>query len=298
MRQISNETKIHCMRLPFSYELTTHTRYLFNGMEADNEVKGNGNSYTTEYRQYDPRLGRWLCIDPMASLRISLNPYNSMSNNPISRIDPKGNIDDNYTIHEDGKIQVEKTNDKTDNFKYVNNEGLTTDLGTYEKNNKGLIDFPAKSEGIVRYGPNDKKGDHWVNPKLAAILFGVGKLRKDNGQSEIQIGDLSNSEAVSPNTSHKSHKNGNNADIRLVREDEKNLPTNVNNPNFSLEKSQELVDQLKLFGAKTILSYPNNEGIILKGTTMYPGHKDHLHITNYEINEPAVISLPEIIVKP
>ena len=38
-------------------------RYMFNGMEADPELKGNGNSYTTEFRQYDPRLGRWLSLN-------------------------------------------------------------------------------------------------------------------------------------------------------------------------------------------------------------------------------------------
>ena len=33
-------------------------RYAYNGMEQDNEVSDKGNSYTTEFRQYDPRLGR------------------------------------------------------------------------------------------------------------------------------------------------------------------------------------------------------------------------------------------------
>ncbi|MBT3424521.1 MAG: hypothetical protein HOD63_10470 [Bacteroidetes bacterium] len=34
-------------------------RFGFNGIEKDNEVFGTGNSYTTMFRQYDPRLGRW-----------------------------------------------------------------------------------------------------------------------------------------------------------------------------------------------------------------------------------------------
>jgi hypothetical protein len=45
--------------------LSDDYRFGFNGMEKDNEVKGQGKSYTTEFRQLDPRLGgRWWSIDP------------------------------------------------------------------------------------------------------------------------------------------------------------------------------------------------------------------------------------------
>ncbi len=38
-------------------------RYGFQGMERDDEVSGSGNAYTTEFRGYDPRLGRWKSYD-------------------------------------------------------------------------------------------------------------------------------------------------------------------------------------------------------------------------------------------
>src|SRR5690606_30860513 len=65
-------------------------RYGFNGMEKDDEVKGAGNSYTTEFRQYDPRLGRWLSIDPLFSNFPWQSPYAAFDNNPILLVDPKG----------------------------------------------------------------------------------------------------------------------------------------------------------------------------------------------------------------
>jgi RHS repeat-associated protein len=43
-------------------------RFGFNGMEKDDEMIGSGNSYTTYFRQYDPRLGRWKCMDPIIFL--------------------------------------------------------------------------------------------------------------------------------------------------------------------------------------------------------------------------------------
>jgi len=60
-------------------------------MEMDNETKGEGNSYTTHFRQLDPRIGRWLTIDPI--FKDFQSPYVSMSNNPIWRIDPNGDDD-------------------------------------------------------------------------------------------------------------------------------------------------------------------------------------------------------------
>ncbi len=66
--------------------------YSFNGMEHDNEIKGKGNSYTTFFRQNDPRLGRWLSPDPVFQPQQS--PYCSMNNNPILLNDAMGDIVD------------------------------------------------------------------------------------------------------------------------------------------------------------------------------------------------------------
>ena len=64
-------------------------RYGFNGMEQDEEVKGAaGLNYTTEYRQYDARVGRWFSPDPVVKPWES--PYTGFANNPIYYIDPSG----------------------------------------------------------------------------------------------------------------------------------------------------------------------------------------------------------------
>ena len=75
-------------------------RFGYNGMEKDNAVKGNGNSYTTEFRQYDPRLGRWLSLDPLMHEFPWMSPYVAFNNNPIYFIDPlglEGGPPDKYT---------------------------------------------------------------------------------------------------------------------------------------------------------------------------------------------------------
>ncbi len=65
-------------------------RYLYNGMEVDNEVSGNGNSYTTEFRQYDPRLGRWKSLDPLMNQFPWMSPYVAFDNNPVYYTDIYG----------------------------------------------------------------------------------------------------------------------------------------------------------------------------------------------------------------
>jgi RHS repeat-associated protein len=65
-------------------------RYGFQNQEKDDEVKGEGNSYTTEFRQYDPRLGRWLSLDPLMAKYPEMSPYCAFNNNPIFYTDPTG----------------------------------------------------------------------------------------------------------------------------------------------------------------------------------------------------------------
>ncbi|MEN9994457.1 MAG: hypothetical protein RL762_1114 [Bacteroidota bacterium] len=78
---------------PFGVELDGRTvsvdgyRYGYQGSEKDNEFKGEGNSYTTEFRQLDPRLGRWLCIDLLTHKYPYYSPYQYVHNSPISVID-------------------------------------------------------------------------------------------------------------------------------------------------------------------------------------------------------------------
>jgi hypothetical protein len=62
---------------PFGVQLDGRTvssweyRYGYQGSEKDDELKGGGNSYTTFFRQLDPRVGRWFSIDPKMSAWVS-----------------------------------------------------------------------------------------------------------------------------------------------------------------------------------------------------------------------------------
>ena len=67
-------------------------RYGYQGSEKDDEIKGQGNYYTTFFRGLDPRLGKWLSVDPKASSLSWQSPYCSMDNNPVWFNDVLGDI--------------------------------------------------------------------------------------------------------------------------------------------------------------------------------------------------------------
>jgi len=79
------------MLVPKRHDNSSAYRYGFNGMEKDDEAKGgNGNSYTTQFRAYDPRIGRWLSLDPLMAKYPNQSPFAGFNNNPIYFADPTG----------------------------------------------------------------------------------------------------------------------------------------------------------------------------------------------------------------
>ncbi len=65
-------------------------KYGFNGKENDNEVKGEGNQQDYGMRIYDPRLGKFLSVDPLTNDYPWYTPYQFAGNKPIESIDLDG----------------------------------------------------------------------------------------------------------------------------------------------------------------------------------------------------------------
>lgn len=65
-------------------------RYGFNGKEKDGETYGDGNEYDYGMRIYDPRLGRFMSVDPLKDEYPELTTYQFAGNTPIVAIDRDG----------------------------------------------------------------------------------------------------------------------------------------------------------------------------------------------------------------
>ncbi|SFN33738.1 RHS repeat-associated core domain-containing protein [Chitinophaga sp. YR627] len=87
-------------------------RYGFNGKENDNEVKGEGNQQDYGMRIYDPRIGKFLSVDPLTAEYPELTPYQFASNSPISGVDLDGL---EYYYAADGKFLGHRTTDSKGN---------------------------------------------------------------------------------------------------------------------------------------------------------------------------------------
>ncbi|SRR6266536_5242348 len=89
-----------------SYTAGSGYRYGFNGKEMDNETYGQGNEYDYGFRIYNPRIGRFLSVDPLTNKYPELTPYQFASNMPIIAVDLDGEEAKIVTIYHsfrDGK---------------------------------------------------------------------------------------------------------------------------------------------------------------------------------------------------
>jgi len=64
--------------------------YGFGSMEEQNEFNGTLGWIDITARNYDPALGRWMNLDPLAEMMRRHSPYNYAFNNPIFWTDPDG----------------------------------------------------------------------------------------------------------------------------------------------------------------------------------------------------------------
>jgi RHS repeat-associated protein len=89
-KQLSNSDYYSFGMLMPDRSFSTGYRFGFNGKESDNEISGNGNQYDYGFRIYNPRIAKFLSVDPLTKEYPELTPYQFASNSPISGIDLDG----------------------------------------------------------------------------------------------------------------------------------------------------------------------------------------------------------------
>jgi RHS repeat-associated protein len=72
----------------------TEYKYGFNGMIKDKDILEVGDIYATEFREYNPNVGRWFSVDPKTNKYPYLSPYVFSFNSPILWNDFRGDDPD------------------------------------------------------------------------------------------------------------------------------------------------------------------------------------------------------------
>ena len=149
------------------YDIGSGYRYGFNGKENDNEVKGLGNQQDYGMRIYDPRLGRFLSMDPLMKSYPMLTPYQFSSNRPIDGVDLDGleylTVHVYFAIDKDGCLYIKKITKQ--DFRHMTEKQIMLAHGMSEKEfySRFSATFGKEGRGIkwVYYYPDGTSNSAW-----------------------------------------------------------------------------------------------------------------------------------------
>jgi len=207
---------------------------------------------------------------------------------------------DDHFINNDGSIQSVQTDDSFDRF-YVQDDNSDSSyrmVAQLEKNDEGLVNFPANDDGFSRYGTSDAggsstspneivgQGDHFLQPEAAAALFGVINKLSGGSNFTISLGDMSSSNGSDPwqqaFSHHKGHghsgtRSGIDVDFRYLNNEGTSFQSRnaFKSGTFSTSNNQRVYDTASSFGFTK--NYQGTSGN-LSGPSNIPQHNDHGHL--------------------
>ena len=171
-------------------------RYGFNGKEKDDEVKGVGDQVDYGMRVYDPRVGRFMSVDPLTAKYAFYTPYQYAGDKPIFAIDRDG-LEDAFSSYEanyqisryEGELR-KKDPEHADQIIYEQNKHAFIFVGgmltggsgkLFAMFTDGLLAWGGykMTQGIVKNNSNDiKDGAETITTAITGDLTGklLGKL--------------------------------------------------------------------------------------------------------------------------
>jgi RHS repeat-associated protein len=166
----------------YPFGLSYEGPWLMNDAARDDAYKYNGKEwdetmglYDYGARWYDPVLGRWGQVDPLAAKYVTWSPYNYVLGNPMRLVDPDGrSVEATYKVDREGVIT------KVDDKQHYDDQGNEVDLLVagdqvdYDKNGEVKQPHVEVQKGALRGVKNITASASDGSGQTSGTLIGFG----------------------------------------------------------------------------------------------------------------------------
>jgi len=165
--------------------------YLYNGKELEDAFDLGWYNYGARF--YDPSVGKFTTIDPLASSFPSWNPYSYSYSNPNRFIDPDGRAPEDIIRDEDGNV-VYVTDGSTADVSHPSGSNATVEVGyVFADDGTPIQVFNNVSGGegwcTNCHGTTLADGEVWLNNDQVPALIEGDNYEGVSDISEVQEGD-------------------------------------------------------------------------------------------------------------